>query len=173
MAETVRAQGRPLRALKLKANHGPLFACVVKAFAAADATGGLAFSRAVRERTRACASGEEPASSPPRPPRRPFPVSPPSAASNPSGRPRRQDRSTGVHYAALSKALNPRALSANQCERIGASRTTCHWPLDVVFHEDDARTRKNYAPQNLAVLRRMALDILRTHPDNKIHCSAK
>ena len=41
----------------------------------------------------------------------------------------------------------------------------CHWPLDVVFHEDDARTRKNNAPQNLAVIRRMALDILKAHPD--------
>ena len=42
-----------------------------------------------------------------------------------------------------------------------------HWPLDVVFNEDDARTRKNYGPQNLAVLRRIALDILRAHPDNR------
>ena len=31
-----------------------------------------------------------------------------------------------------------------------------HLPLDVVFNEDDARTRKNYGPQNLAVLRRIA-----------------
>jgi hypothetical protein len=37
----------------------------------------------------------------------------------------------------------------------------------VVFYEDDARTRKNYGPQNLAVLRRIALDILRAHPDNR------
>ena len=42
-----------------------------------------------------------------------------------------------------------------------------HWPLDVVFHEDDARTRKDYAPYNLAVLRRIAIDILRAHPDNR------
>src|SRR6266851_5678269 len=42
-----------------------------------------------------------------------------------------------------------------------------HWRLDVVFNEDDARTRKNYGPENLAVLRRIALDILRAHPDNR------
>ena len=30
----------------------------------------------------------------------------------------------------------------------------------VVFREDDARTRKNYGPQNLAVIRRIAIDIL-------------
>jgi DDE_Tnp_1-associated len=32
---------------------------------------------------------------------------------------------------------------------------------------DDARTRKNYGPQNLAVIRRIAIDILRAHPDNR------
>jgi len=39
-----------------------------------------------------------------------------------------------------------------------------HWTLDVVFDEDGARSRKNYAPENLAVIRRLALNILRTHP---------
>jgi predicted transposase YbfD/YdcC len=42
-----------------------------------------------------------------------------------------------------------------------------HWPLDVVFDEDDARTRKDHGPQNLAVIRRMAADILRSHPDKR------
>jgi predicted transposase YbfD/YdcC len=40
-----------------------------------------------------------------------------------------------------------------------------HWPLDVVFDEDLARTRKDNGPRNLAVLRRMTLNILRAHPD--------
>src|SRR5258708_2816260 len=40
-------------------------------------------------------------------------------------------------------------------------------PLDVVFNEDDARTRKDYGPQNLAVIRRIAINILRAHPDNR------
>ncbi len=42
-----------------------------------------------------------------------------------------------------------------------------HWPLDVVFNEDDARTRKNHAPQNLSFIRRIALDILNAHPDKR------
>ena len=42
-----------------------------------------------------------------------------------------------------------------------------HWQLDVVFNEDAARSRKNYAPLNLAVLRRTALDISRSHPTEK------
>lgn len=40
-----------------------------------------------------------------------------------------------------------------------------HWVLDVVFQEDAARSRKDNAPQNLALLRKLALNILRAHPD--------
>ncbi len=40
-----------------------------------------------------------------------------------------------------------------------------HWVLDVVFAEDASRARKDAAPENLAVLRRFALNILRAHPD--------
>jgi predicted transposase YbfD/YdcC len=71
-----------------------------------------------------------------------------------------------AHYVVLSKRLSPERL----IEVLRAHWTVenqLHWQLDVVFHEDDARTRKNYAPQNLGVLRRMALDILRAHPDNR------
>lgn len=35
-----------------------------------------------------------------------------------------------------------------------------HWVLDVAFHEDDCRIRKDNAPQNLAVLRHIALNLL-------------
>ena len=41
-----------------------------------------------------------------------------------------------------------------------------HWPLDVVLDEDMARNRKDNAPANLAVLRRLALNIARAHPVN-------
>jgi hypothetical protein len=37
----------------------------------------------------------------------------------------------------------------------------------VVFDEDDARSRKNHAPENLAVIRRLALGVLSSHPDTK------
>jgi predicted transposase YbfD/YdcC len=39
-----------------------------------------------------------------------------------------------------------------------------HWVLDVVFDEDRARARADHAPLNLAVLRRLALNMARTHP---------
>lgn len=48
-----------------------------------------------------------------------------------------------------------------------------HWTLDVVFDEDQARSRKDHAPANLAVLRRLALNIARAHPDTKTSLRGK
>ena len=39
-----------------------------------------------------------------------------------------------------------------------------HWVLDVVLNEDRGRARKDNAPENLAVLRRLAINIIRAHP---------
>jgi predicted transposase YbfD/YdcC len=41
-----------------------------------------------------------------------------------------------------------------------------HWVLDVVFDEDRARNRKGNGPENLALLRKLALNLLRSHPSN-------
>ena len=48
-----------------------------------------------------------------------------------------------------------------------------HWPLDVLLDEDLARSRKDNAPANLAVLRRLALNIARAHPDAKTSLRGK
>lgn len=40
-----------------------------------------------------------------------------------------------------------------------------HWVLDVAFNEDRVRSRKDHAPQNLALLRKLALNLLRQNPD--------
>jgi hypothetical protein len=37
----------------------------------------------------------------------------------------------------------------------------------MVFREDDARARKDNAPGNLSLIRRMALDMLQAHPDKR------
>ena len=36
-----------------------------------------------------------------------------------------------------------------------------HWVLDIAFREDECRVRKDHAPENLAVLRHMALNLLK------------
>jgi len=38
---------------------------------------------------------------------------------------------------------------------------TCHWSLDVIFGEDASRVRIGHAPQNFALLRRLALSVLK------------
>jgi len=40
-----------------------------------------------------------------------------------------------------------------------------HWVLDVAFDEDAARSRKDNAPQNLALVRKLALNLIRQNPD--------
>ena len=39
-----------------------------------------------------------------------------------------------------------------------------HWALDVVFGEDQSRARTGHAAENLATLRRWALNLLKTDP---------
>jgi predicted transposase YbfD/YdcC len=42
-----------------------------------------------------------------------------------------------------------------------AVENSFHWVLDVIFHEDDSRIRLGDSPQNMAVLRHLALNILK------------
>jgi predicted transposase YbfD/YdcC len=163
MATTVRASGAHY-ALKLKANHGPLFACAQTAFASAEADGKLHFYEKSesghdrKERRRASVI--------PRP--ADAPAFPGLAAIGriESERYANGKLSNRVHYVVLSKRLSSKRM-------LEVTRThwtvenQLHWPLDVVFNEDDARTRKNYGPVNLGIIRRIALDILRAHPADR------
>lgn len=69
--------------------------------------------------------------------------------------------STTRHY-----HLSSRALSAE--DYLAAARShwsienRLHWVLDMTFDEDRARSRKDNAPENLATLRKLALNVLRT-----------
>ncbi len=42
-----------------------------------------------------------------------------------------------------------------------AIENSCHWILDVVWDEDASRIRNNNAAQNVALLRKMALNLLK------------
>jgi predicted transposase YbfD/YdcC len=163
MAAAVRERGAHY-AFKLKANHAPLFTCAQQAFAAADAAGTLAFYEQTdaahdRQERRRASVVARPADAPD------FP------ALSAIGRIEAERHANGktaktVHYVALSKLLSPRRM-LEVTRAYWSVENHLHWRLDVVFNEDDARTRKNYGPQNLAVLRRIALDILRAHPDTR------
>lgn len=163
MAKEVRARGGHY-ALKLKANHGPLFACALRAFAAADAGGKLpsyeqvesGHGRQERRRASVIAAPSD------------APAFPDLAAFGRIETERTVEGklARGLHYVVLSNRL-PAKRMLEVMRTHWSVENHLHWALDVVFHEDDARTRKDYGPQNLAVLRRMAVDILRTHPDKR------
>lgn len=75
------------------------------------------------------------------------------------GKEQRQTR-----YFALSRLMPP-----DEVLRVVRAHWTIensqHWVLDVVLHEDRARSRKDHAPENLAVLRRLALNAMREDPE--------
>ena len=48
-----------------------------------------------------------------------------------------------------------------------------HWVLDVAFREDDSRVRRGYAAENLAVLRHMALNLLKQEHTSKLSIQNK
>lgn len=48
-----------------------------------------------------------------------------------------------------------------------------HWVLDIAFREDESRVRQGHADQNLAVLRRLALNLLRQETTAQIGTKAK
>jgi len=43
-----------------------------------------------------------------------------------------------------------------------------HWVLDLAFHEDSSRVRTDHAPENLAIVRHIALNLLRADPNRRI-----
>jgi len=48
-----------------------------------------------------------------------------------------------------------------------------HWTLDIAFAEDQSRVRKDHAPENLAVIRHMALNLLKQEKTAKGGIKAK
>jgi predicted transposase YbfD/YdcC len=48
-----------------------------------------------------------------------------------------------------------------------------HWVLDIAFREDESRVRKDHAPENMAVLRHIALNLLKQEQTAKIGIKAK
>ena len=164
MAKAVRA-AKAHYCLGVKGNRGPLFKAVVEAFAQAGDSAPFHETRESghgrREWRRAAVLPATALGG-----RYDFPglvaVGRIEAMRETGGEP----AARATRYLLLSKRLAPRKL----LETVRAHWTIenqLHWTLDVVFDEDDARSRKNHAPENLAVIRRFALNILNAHPDTR------
>ncbi len=48
-----------------------------------------------------------------------------------------------------------------------------HWVLDIAFREDECRIRKDHAPQNFAILRHIALNLLKQETTARVGIKAK
>lgn len=68
-----------------------------------------------------------------------------------------------VRYFILSKYMSPTKLLRVTRSHWGIENRL-HWVLDVQFSEDHNRARKDHAPENLALLRKLALNILQALP---------
>jgi predicted transposase YbfD/YdcC len=72
-------------------------------------------------------------------------------------------RTCTTHYYLTSYAGTAAAISAAVRGHWGIENGL-HWILDVVFREDDSRVRAGYAGENLAMVRRAAVALLRRAP---------
>ncbi len=59
------------------------------------------------------------------------------------------------------------AVMANAIRGHWAIENSLHWTLDMTFREDVSRIRKNHAPENMAVVRHMALNMLQKENSKK------
>jgi len=69
-----------------------------------------------------------------------------------------------VRFFLLSTLLSPERL-LEVAQTHWTIENQLHWVLDVALLEDASRSRMDNAPQNLAVIRKLALNTLRQHPD--------
>jgi predicted transposase YbfD/YdcC len=163
LARTVLARGGDY-VLAIKGNRGPLFAAVLSQLARAGKRSRARHTEPAghgrRETRRATVMANTSLAR-----RHNFPgvVAVGRVASSRRVRGQRATRRV-VRYYLLSQALSAKRLLA-----ITRSHWTIenqlHWVLDVQFNEDGNRARKDHAPENLAILRRLALNLLRVHPD--------
>jgi predicted transposase YbfD/YdcC len=77
-----------------------------------------------------------------------------------------------VRYYILSKRLSARSFGAAVRGHWGIENS-CHWQLDMSFGEDRGRIRKGHADANFAIVRRMALSLLKNEKGQKVGVKSK
>ncbi len=73
----------------------------------------------------------------------------------------RDDGASATRYYLSSARLTPQGFARAVRAHWGIENSL-HWVLDVTFDEDAARNRADNGPENLAILRRLTLNLLRT-----------
>jgi predicted transposase YbfD/YdcC len=72
------------------------------------------------------------------------------------------ETSETVYY--LSTHENDAAFVAEAIRSHWEVENKAHWVLDVIMREDDSRIRKGHAAENMAIFRRLCLNLARLHP---------
>ncbi|MCL1494254.1 MAG: ISAs1 family transposase [Pseudanabaena sp. Salubria-1] len=73
----------------------------------------------------------------------------------------------------ISSLPSNAALIANAVRTHWSIENSLHWVLDVSFHEDASRIRKDNSPENMAMLRHFALNLLSRDKSSKFSMRAK
>ncbi len=81
-------------------------------------------------------------------------------------------RSRQVRYYISSLENNPK-LILNAVRAHGGVENGLHWVLDIAFREDDSRVRKDHAPENFAILRHIAVNLLKQETTTRVGIKAK
>lgn len=79
---------------------------------------------------------------------------------------------TTTHYYLTSLGKNAQAI-LDAARSHWSIENQLHWVLDVAFREDNCRVRKGHAAQNLATLRRVALNLLKRETTARCGIKAK
>ena len=87
---------------------------------------------------------------------------------------RKIDGVTSVEYRYFISSLPPQAkLIAHAVRSHWGIENSLHWILDVALREDDSRIREGHAPQNMATLRHITLNMLKQDAKSKLSIRRK
>ena len=82
------------------------------------------------------------------------------------------DKTTEWRYYISSLALDASEFNA-KVRAHWSIENSCHWVLDMAFDEDDCRIRAGHGAQNFAILRRIALNLIKQEKSSKTSVNIK